>query len=306
MPGHMMSYKNGRIEGIGYLSNETIASPAQIFEDQLKRCGVDYFDFYLLHNVSESSYALYTDEELGLVEYLQAQKKAGHIRHLGISAHGKAETIDKFLSWKDCFDVVQIQLNYLDWSLQEADKKYEVITKHGLSVIAMEPCRGGRLASLNEKADAMLKSARPNDSVASWAFRFLQGLPNVAVVLSGMSTMEQLKENLALFAKADPATEQENTLLRSAIDTMLDSVPCTACGYCMEACPQKLNIPKLISMSNDIRFDKLSSLESTLGAMKKEELPSACIACGKCSELCPQEIDIPSVLKRFSEALKKF
>ena len=304
-PGHMMQYKNGKIIGQGYLANENITSPAQIFEDQLERCGLEYFDFYLLHNVCETAYDLYTDEELGLVEYLQAQKKAGRIRHLGLSAHGRPETIDKFLSWKDCFEIVQIQLNYMDWILQDAGKKYEVVTKHGLPIISMEPCRGGRLASLNEEANGMLKAARPDDSIASWAFRFLQSLENVSVVLSGMSTMEQLEENIELFSKNDPTTEDENKLLRRAAETMIDLVPCTSCRYCCEACPQDLDIPKLITMSNEIRFDRPFVMRFTLDAMGEKELPSACIACGACVPLCPQGIDIPLVLKRFAEDLAK-
>jgi predicted aldo/keto reductase-like oxidoreductase len=188
MPGHMMRYRNGRLEFAGYLTGLAVASPADIFEEQLEKCGVDYFDFYLLHNLCETAYDFYTDEDLGVVEYLLAQKEAGRIRHLGFSAHARAETIDRFLNWKECFEFVQIQLNYLDWTLQDAKRKYEVITNHGIPVITMESCRGGRLASLNEKADAMLKRARPNDSIASWAFRFIQSLPNVQVVLSGMTT----------------------------------------------------------------------------------------------------------------------
>jgi len=303
IPGHMMHFSNGRLEFSGYMTGHTVASPAALFEEQLEKCGVGYFDFYLLHNLCETSCDFYTDEDLGVVEYLLAQKEAGRIRHLGFSAHGRAETIDKFLDWKDCFEFVQIQLNYLDWTLQDAKRKYEVITNHGIPVIVMEPCRGGRLASLNEKADAMLKKARPNDSIASWAFRFLQSLPNVQVVLSGMTTMEQVVENARLFSEPDPTTEEERELLQQAIATMVNLVPCTACRYCCDACPQGLDIPKLISMYNDASFENPFTLNFTLGAMKEEELPSACLACGACSELCPQDIDIPDIMKRFAETI---
>ena len=142
-----------------------------------------------------------------MVEYLLDQKKAGRIRHLGFSAHGRADTIDLFLNWKNCFEFVQIQLNYMDWTLQDAGRKYEIITKHGIPVIVMEPCSGGKLSSLNETGEALLKKSRPKDSTASWAFRFLQSLPNVQVVLSGMTTMEQLKENIAIFSHNDPTTD---------------------------------------------------------------------------------------------------
>ena len=303
MPGHMMRYSNGRLEFSGYMVGNKAASPADLFEEQLEKCGVAYFDFYLLHNLCETSYDFYTDQELGVVEYLLAQKKAGRIRHLGFSAHGRAETIDRFLDRNGCFEFVQIQLNYLDWTLQEAGRKYEVITSHGLPVVVMEPCRGGRLAALNPTADAMLKEARPGDSIASWAFRFLQSLPNVQVVLSGMTTMEQVVENVRLFAAPDPTTEGEKELLRQAVATMVSLVPCTACRYCCEACPQGLDIPKLISMYNDASFENPFTLNFTLGAMAEEELPAACLACGACSELCPQEIDIPAVMARFAETL---
>jgi predicted aldo/keto reductase-like oxidoreductase len=303
MPGHMMRFSNGRLEFAGYLTGLAVASPANIFEEQLEKCGVDYFDFYLLHNLCEASYDFYTDEDLGVVEYLLAQKRAGRIRHLGFSAHGRAETIDQFLNWKDGFEFVQIQLNYLDWTLQDAKRKYEVITNHGIPVIVMEGCRGGRFASLNEKAEAMLKKARPDDSIASWAFRFLQSLPNVQVVLSGMTTMEQVVENVKLFSEPDPTTEEEKKLLQQAIGTMVNLVPCTACRYCCDVCPQGLDIPKLISMYNEASFENPFTLRFTLDAMKEEELPSACLACGECKELCPQDIDIPDIMRRFAETI---
>jgi len=299
----MMRYNDGRLEFAGYMTGLTVSSPAGLFEEQLDKCGVDYFHFSLLHNLCETAYDFNTDEELGVVEYLLAQKEAGRIRHLGFSAHARAETIDRFLNWKDCFEFVQIQLNYLDWTLQDAKRKYEVITNHGIPVIVMEPCRGGRLASLNEKADAMLKKARPNDSIASWAFRFLQSLPNVQVVLSGMTTMEQVVENVKLFSEPDPTTEGEKKLLQQAIATMVNLVPCTACRYCCDVCPQGLDIPKLISMYNEASFENPFTLNFTLDAMKEAELPSACLACGDCKELCPQGIDVPDIMKRFAETI---
>jgi predicted aldo/keto reductase-like oxidoreductase len=308
LPGHMMSGVNGAWRFSGLLANRPGKAPAEIFQEQLEKCGVDYFDFYLLHNLCETSYDFYTDDNLGVVTYLLEQKKAGYIRHLGFSAHGRPETIDRFLAWSEekfgaCFEFVQIQLNYLDWTLQEAGKKYDVITKHGIPIMVMEPCRGGRLVSLGE-SDAMLKEARPNDSIASWAFRFLQSLPNVQVVLSGMTTMEQLRENVALFAKNDPISASEKQLLDEAIKPLLNLVPCTACRYCCEACPQNLDIPKLISLYNEAKdADNVTWMQIgfTMDAMKEAELPAACIACGACAKLCPQGIAIPDVMKKFAE-----
>jgi len=314
MPGHMMQYKNGRIEGIGYLANETIASLDQIFEDQIKRCGVDYFDFYLLHNVCETAYDFYTNEELGVVAYLLEQKKKGRIRHLGFSAHGRPETIEKFLLWSESrfpngvFEIAQIQLNYLDWALQDAKKKYEILTKHGLPVVVMEPCRGGKLASFDEKTTAIFKTARPNDSIASWAFRYVKSLPNVQVTLSGMSSLEQLQDNLKTFCDPSSLTEEENAVLQKVVASMVDLIPCTGCRYCSEECPKKLDIPKLISMYNEIKNTDGSAwgvLNFTLGAMTDAELPSSCSGCGNCKQVCPQGIDVPDLLQKLSLAIDK-
>lgn len=303
MPGHMMQYRDGRLEMTGYMAGRAVASPADVFEDQLVKCGVDYFDFYLLHNLAETSYDLYTDEDLGMVDYLVAQKRAGRIRHLGFSTHGRPETLEKFLDWKDCFEFVQIQLNYLDWTLQDASRKYEILTRRGIPVFVMEPVRGGRLASLNSDADGMLRSERPDRTVASWAFRYLQSLPNVAVILSGMTTMDQLRENLETCSRLEPLSGREQEILQKAVGTMLDSVPCTACRYCCEACPQQLDIPGLIAMYNESRFGSPGTLRFTTDALKPSERPSACLACGSCVPLCPQGIDIPGVLRRFSGLL---
>jgi predicted aldo/keto reductase-like oxidoreductase len=305
MPGHQMAYKNGKLEMVGYLTGIDISSIRQVFETQLEKCQVDYFDFYLLHNVTESSYDLYTDRDLRVVEYLLEQKKKGRIRHLGFSSHGRADTIENYLAWADgifpqgIFEFVQIQLNYLDWTLQNAAKKYEVLTKRNIPVIVMEGVRGGKLAALNDTATAILKKARPGDSIASWAFRFLQGLPNVQVVLSGMTTLEQTIENVGLFSKEEPLSADEQKLLQAAIDSMADLVPCTACCYCTEGCPKSLDIPGLISMYNEQNFNKSFSA----GALRPEEQPAACVACGACSKICPQGIDIPGVLKKYAVAL---
>ena len=303
MPGHMMIYEDKKYRFTSMLADFPPRTPREVFEEQLEKCRVDYFDFYLLHNVSESSYEFYTNEEIGVVDFLLEQKKAGRIHHLGFSTHGGAEVIDKFLSWQNCFEFVQPQMNYMDWYLQDAKSKYDVITRHGVPIIAMEPCRGGRLASLTEEANAVLKARRPNDSIASWAFRYMQSLPNVAVVLSGMSTMEQVKENLELFNKPDPATEDEKELLYGLVKSIHDLVPCTACRYCCESCPQGLDIPRLLTLSDGIRHDNPQTVKFALEAMTEKELPGSCINCGACNALCPQEIDIPSVLKRFSEDL---
>lgn len=307
MPGHMMNYRDGKLGFQGYLAGEQASSIASIFEEQLQKCRVDHFDFYLLHNLCETSYDFYTNEELGVVRYLLEQKKAGRIRHLGFSSHGRAETIEKFLDhYPDIFEFVQIQLNYLDWDLQDAGRKYLLLEQRGIPVVVMEPVRGGSLANLSPECSAMLKAARPQASPASWAFRFLQSLPAVQVVLSGMTTLDQLKENIELFSKDDPATEEDKALLKKAVSSMAEMVPCTACRYCCEACPQGLDIPRLISMCNELSYSKnVGTMSFTLNAMQESELPSACLGCGACKALCPQNIDIPQVLSNFDRILQE-
>ncbi|MFP3090734.1 aldo/keto reductase [Treponema sp. TIM-1] len=309
-PGHMMEKAdNGKLKFTGLLaSHPPVNSLTEVFDAQLEKCGVDYFDFYLLHNVCETAWEFYTDEKIGCIRYLLEQKQKGRIGHLGFSAHARAETIETFLDKYDCFEFAQIQLNYLDWTMQDAKKKYEIITSRGIPVWVMEPCRGGKLASLNDGLNALLKEKRPHDSIASWAFRFLQSLPNVQVVLSGMTTLEQLKDNIKNFSKNNPVTQAERELLFTIAGKLADMVPCTACRYCCEDCPQSLDIPKLISLYNEHTYGKtanlpFTTLPFTMGAMKPEELPSACIACGSCAKVCPQNIDIPGVLRKFAGEL---
>lgn len=303
-PGNMMSFTNGQIE----ISGKTYANPLEVFEFQMERCGVDYFDFFMLHNLAENTYGIYTDQQLGLIDCLLEQKAKGRIRHLGISSHGRHETIDKFLTEMKAngcndFEFVMIQLNYMDWKLQEAGKKYEVITNHGLPVFVMEPLRGGRLADLGPDADALLKTVRPTDSHAAWAFRYLQSLDNVPVVLSGMSNLDQVKENINLFSKHDPVTPQEVELLEQVLETFVDRIHCTTCGYCTEDCPKNLDIPTLLMMYNEAGFSMAWHLNAAIKMLKPEEKPSACIFCGKCIPLCPQNIDIPDALKKFNEII---
>lgn len=297
MPGHMMSYENGKLGFVGYLAGEKVKSIAQIFEEQLEKCGVEYFDFYLLHNVCETSYDFYTNEELGVVRYLLEQKKNGKIRHLGFSTHGMTDTIRRFLDvYPGVFEFAQIQINYIDWDLQEAGEKYRLLTGRGIPVIAMEPVRGGKLCELPEGVREPLEKARPGETDASWAFRFLQSLDNMQVVLSGMSTLEQLKENIELFSNPKPVTEEERKLLRQAAEKMVDSVPCTKCRYCCEECPQGLDIPLLLSLYEQANFSGMGLLNFNIGRMQEQELPGACIGCGACSAVCPQNIEIPGLL----------
>ena len=307
-PGHMLTKEpDGRLAFHGFPGRtDYFESAADLFEIQRNKCGVDYFDIYFLHNVNEDSVSIYADDEIGVVDYLRKQKKAGKIRHLGFSAHGSAELIDEFLTkYEGVFDEVQIQINYLDWTLQDAKTKYEVITKHGIPVVSMESIRGGFLARLTEEAAVILREAEPEMTLASWALRWLQALPNIGVVLSGMSSLEQLKENIAIFDDPKPLNEEEKRLVEKAVAALQERIPCTACRYCTEGCPMGLNIPELIAKYNDVKggenlmFLKMAMMRD----MKPEELPSACIGCGACAAICPQQIDIPGVMKAFAAQL---
>jgi len=306
LPGNFINIVNGKMEidaEWSGMKKMTFNNTTEIFEYQLEKCGVDYFDFYMLHNFNEGTYGLYTDEKIGIINSLAEEKKAGRIKHLGFSTHGRYETIDKILNEYSCFEFALMQLNYLDWTLQEANKKYEVFVKHNMPIFVMEPVRGGLLAAPGEEAQAILKKSRPDDTPATWAFRFLQSLPNVYVTVSGMSTMEQLKENIEIFSKTDTMSDSEKALLQQVVDGMASFVPCTSCRYCCDVCPQKLNIPMLIATYNEAAREVTWYVEDIIDALKDDEKPQACIGCGKCNPLCPQNIDIPDVMKSFCELL---
>jgi predicted aldo/keto reductase-like oxidoreductase len=279
MPGSFMRFNDGKLEVTGFnMDSKVFSGPADVIEFKLKKCGVDYFDFYLLHNVSESTYDFYTNEKLNIIDCLIEQKTKGRIRHLGFSSHGRPDTIANFLKYLDArncndFEFAMIQLNYLDWTLQEAREKYDIITKHSLPVFIMEPMRGGKLANLGSKADVILKSAHFANSQASLAFRYLQSLDNIPVILSGMSSMEQLKENLSIFSKHAPLTQTETALLQQIVENITERVPCTSCRYCVEACPKSLDIPMLLTLYNEAEFEVGWFLEDALRAIKEDEKP---------------------------------
>ena len=279
--------------------------PAEIFEEQLQKCGVEYFDFYLLHNVYENSLATYTDPQWGIVDYFVRQRELGRIRHLGFSTHAQPETLKKFLDYcGDKMEFCQIQLNYLDWTLQDAKAKYELLAQYNLPVWVMEPVRGGKLAVLDEASMQRLRRVRPDDSAVTWAFRFLMARSNVKMVLSGMSSMQQMVDNIHIFETADPIEPQEEALLLDVAEGMKNSVPCTACRYCCEGCPMQLNIPGLLSLYNDMLFAPNFNVGMAVDSLPEDKRPSACVACGNCAAICPQKIDIPAALADFAQRLQ--
>ncbi|MBE6949139.1 MAG: oxidoreductase [Ruminococcaceae bacterium] len=280
----------------------------EIFEKQLEKCGVDYFDFYLFHNVCELNINDYLDESHGIYDYLINQKKNGRIRHLGFSTHGSLEVIERFLSayGKD-MEFCQLQVNWLDWTFQNAKAKVELMREHNIPVWVMEPLRGGKLAKMDEKYTETLKTVRPEESGVAWAFRFLQSIPNVTVTLSGMSTMEQLRDNLTTFESNKPLSDAEWDTLMGIAENMKKGIalPCTACRYCTSHCPQELDIPHLIDLYNEHVYTEGGFYAPmTLRAMPKEKHPHACIGCKSCEAVCPQQIKIADAMTDFVKRLE--
>ncbi len=281
----------------------------EIFEEQLKKCRTEYFDFYLLHNIYEKNIDAYLDDATyHTVSYLLEQKAKGRIRHLGFSAHGEYEVMERFLAaYGDKMEFCQIQLNYLDWHFQKADKKVELLNRHNIPIWVMEPLRGGRLASLPEDAASKLKALRPEETVPGWAFRFLQSIPGVTMVLSGMSDLPQMKENIATFSEDKPLSKEELDALVGIADDMVQGgiLPCTACRYCTSYCPQGLDIPRLLALYNEHTFTGGGFLAPmAVEALPENKRPGACVACRSCEAVCPQQIKISEAMAAFAKLLQ--
>ena len=279
----------------------------EIFEEQLKKCRVDYFDFYLFHNVCEMNIDAYLDPQYGIHDYLMEQKRRGRIRHLGFSCHGNLPVLKRFLdAYGKDMEFCQLQLNYIDWSFQDAKAKVELLEKWNIPVWVMEPLRGGKLASLPEDAAEKLKALRPEEAVPAWAFRFLQSLPQVKMVLSGMSDMEQMAENIRTFEEDKPLNEQEMETLLGIASEMVKKIalPCTACRYCVSHCPQGLDIPSLLALYNEHCFTGGGFIAPmALSAVPEEKRPTACIGCRSCEAVCPQQIRISEAMADFAQRL---
>ena len=280
----------------------------EIFEAQLKKCGVDHFDFYLFHNVCEMNIDAYLDEKYGIYDYLMKQKANGRIRHLGFSAHGSYEVIRRFLdAYGASMEFCQLQLNYLDWTFQDGKAKVELLKEHHIPVWVMEPLRGGRLAALTDEESSVLKALRPDEGIPAWAFRFLQSIPEVTMILSGMSNAAQLEDNLNTFETDRPLNDNEMNALMSIAGDMLKVkvLPCTACHYCVSHCPQHLDIPALLALYNEHSFTGGGFIAPmALSAIPQDRQPSACIGCRSCEAVCPQQIKISEAMADFSARLK--
>ena len=272
--------------------------PAVVFEEQLRRCGVTYFDYYLLHNVNENSMSYYGNPDNSFMEFFLEQKARGRIRHLGFSCHAAPECLSRFLElYGKELEFCQIQLNYVDWVLQGARKKVEILREAGIPVWVMEPTRGGRLANLPEEWAMRLHGQRPEESTAAWAFRWLQTVPQPTMILSGMSTLSQMEDNLKTFSTERPLTGAELTLLDEVRGSLSRFIPCTGCRYCCAGCPRSLDIPTLLSMSNDMAFFQSLTVVARYSALGQGHQAAGCIGCGQCTRACPQKIDVPSELR---------
>ena len=284
----------------------------EIFGRQLEKCQVDYFDFYLLHNINDGNIDKYLAEDTYHTEqYFLEQKKAGKIKHLGFSTHAKWEN---FLSFMEKFgpdmEFCQIEVNYLDWNFQDAKKKVDYCNEHGIPVWVMEPLRGGYLCSFTDEQQATLEALRPGADAVEWAFRWLQTKLPDSVILTGASTLEQLEQNIQIFDEAAPLSEDELAAIDGIAQQMIDAIglPCTSCRYCVSHCPQGLDIPYLLSLYNEFKSKKASEgfiAPMSIANLPADKRPSACIGCGSCHDVCPQALPIPEALAELAAGAEK-
>jgi len=283
---------------------KTLEDAKAIFNKQLEKCQVEYFDFYLCHAMNLERHEIY--KKLGVYEYLSEMKKIGKIRYLGFSYHDAPQNIIPIadeLSW----DFAQIQFNYLDVDIQDCVRQYDELTKRNISVVVMEPVRGGTLANVCEPAEMLFKNYRPNNSVASWALRFVAKFSNIKVILSGMSNMEQLTDNINTFTNYEELNEEELEIINKAKKEILgnDFIPCTGCRYCLP-CPFGVAIPKIFSIFNNYGINKdIERFKKNIASLDEAMLPKNCKKCKKCIKECPQHINIPEQLEKINKLINE-
>lgn len=282
----------------------------RIFDEQREKCGVEYFDYYLLHALDAEHYK--TVKRLDCFGFAMQKKAEGKVKHVGFSFHDSAEVLDQILTEHPEAEFVQLQLNYLDWedAKVQSRKCYETAVKHGKKVVVMEPVKGGTLAKLPKKAEDVLKALHPDWSAASWAIRFVASLENVMVVLSGMSTPEQIDDNTAYMKEFEPLTEKEKQmLLGEVVDSIHEAakIPCTACRYCVEGCPMNIAIPEYFALYNDEITDKGNPEHAKRYAelTKEHGKASDCVECGQCEGACPQHLPAITWLKKVAEVFER-
>ena len=277
----------------------------QIFNQQLERCGVDYFDYYLLHNVSGFSEAGFIDVDS--FSFVKKLKEDGKIKKMGLSTHANAEYLDNILKKHPEIEFVQLQVNYLDWENDgvESRKCVEVAKKYNLPVIVMEPLKGGFLANIPPEAEKIMKEYNPDASAVSWALRYVASMDEVFMVLNGVSSLEQMEENIKIMDSHEKLNQDEYEIISSVIDIINSkiTVPCTKCNYCISTCPVNINIPKLFDFYNNQKIENIQTFTAVGNAyvnyskIESNGIASECIQCGKCVKECPQHINIPEVME---------
>jgi uncharacterized protein len=279
-----------------------------MFKTSLKRTGVDYFDFYLLHNLGEKRTEAF--DNYGIWDYLLNKKEEGFIKYLGFSSHGKAEELDEILIKHPEMDFVQLQINYADWESKSIQSKkcYEVARAHKKPVIIMEPIKGGALVQLPEKVKNIFTKVEPNNSLASWALRYAASYDEIITVLSGMSTLDQMKENISIMENFKPLNSEEFKVIKEARKELakIPQIPCTDCDYCLKECPQNVAISNIFRVNNDYLIFK--DIDMAKGKYYWETLnvgkASDCDECGNCEKICPQNIPIAHELKKSAKLLE--
>ena len=273
-----------------------------VFQEQLERLNTDYIDFYLIHCLTADNVDSYINS--GGIEYFKELKKQGKIKYLGFSSHASVETLRRFIDYTD-WDFAQLQINYLDWNYSNTKEEYQILLDRGIKTMVMEPVRGGRLANLSHPAEALLKKAHSEWSIASWALRFVRTLDNVSVILSGMSSLDQIKDNIETFNDESKLSKEDIDILFKACKIFHEDIyiPCTACRYCTPDCPSEINIPEYLKLLNDYKVEGMDCFIDR-EEIKSVGTPDMCIQCYSCMGHCPQNIKIPEHLEELAKILK--